>query len=186
MIEATIPPAFGTRRHRLFLLARRIRGDEQLSQIPLRELKPLVRKWHQQALATIRTKEFDETWIDFVEAYQNVDQSRCGDAALMAMALVDATDLPPEAMGYSSPLTRRLVGLCAELSRTSADGEFYLSCRKAAGVLGVIDHKLVNRTLRMLCLDGVLLVTKTGGPHNNLAHRYRYFGTHVSPNGRPP
>ena len=175
LIEGTLPPCNGTRRHRLFMLARAIRTNADLKDIPIPKLKPIVQEWHRLALPMIRTKDFDESWIDFIEAYKRVDLSRCWDSAEAAMKRADTKELPPEAVQYDSEFVRRLVGLCSELSRSSIDGTFYLACRKAAEVLGNENHAFAAKTLRMLCADGVLLETDRGGPHNNRASRYRYL-----------
>ena len=71
ILAGTLPARFGTRRRRLFELARRVRAAPQLEGVPLATLRPLVAEWHRLALPTIRTKPFDETWADFVEAFQN-------------------------------------------------------------------------------------------------------------------
>jgi len=96
---------------------------------------------------------------------------------LQALARSDATESPPEAARYVTPQTRRLVGLCRELSSRSADGVFYLSCRKAANVFGTADHKAIARVLQMLVTDGVLIEVVKGGPHSNRASRYEWKGT---------
>lgn len=114
--------------------------------------------------------------MDFIDAHRNVDLSRCGDATLQALGRADAKEPPPEALRYLSPQTRRLVGLCRELSRASPDGVFYLSCRKAANALGTADHKAVARVLQMLVTDGVLTEAVKGGPHTNKASRYQWKG----------
>lgn len=176
LIQATLPHAFGNRRHRLFELARRVRVDPQLRDVPIRELRPLVEQWHRLALPFIRTKCLDESWCDFVEAFNNVDLSRCGDAAAMAMAAADAKELPPEALQYVTPVIQRLVALCAELGRGSSDGKFFLSCRKAASVLGTSDYKSVARWLQMLVADRLLFELVKGGPHTNKASRYEWKG----------
>lgn len=177
LIQATLPHAFRNRRHRLFELARRIRVDPQLRDVPIHELRPLVAEWHRRALPFIRTKPFDETWADFVEGFSNVDLARCGDAAAMAMAAADAKELPPEALRYVTPLIQRLVALCAELGRCSAEGAtFFLSCRKAAAVLETSDYKSVARWLQMLVADRLLVELVKGGPHNNKATRYEWKG----------
>lgn len=174
LIDSTLPHAFGTRRHRLFELARRVRVDPQWQDVSIQELRPLVEHWHQLALPFIRTKCFDESWADFIEAFKNVDAARCGDAAAIAMVAADAKELPPEAMRYLSPVNRRLVALCAELGRRSADGVFFLACRKAAAVLGVSNHMAVARSFQMLVADGVLIEVAKGGPTTNKASRYRW------------
>ena len=177
LIQATLPHAYGQRRHRLFELARRIRVDPQLRDVPIRELRPLVEQWHQLALPFIRTKCIDETWADFVEGFNNVDLALCGDAAAIAMAAADAKELPPEALRYVTPVIQRLVALCAELGRYSAEGTtFFLSCRKAASVLGTLDYKSVARWLQMLVADRLLNEVVKGGPHSNRASRYEWKG----------
>jgi len=175
LLEGTIPQTFGTRRKSLFMLARRIRGHSKLGNTPLPDLKATLRVWHQRALPTIRTKGFDESWTDFVDAWGNVDLNRCGDAVLEAMRRTDATELPRKAMEYEGTTTRRLIGLCAELARCSANGVFYLSCRKAAEAMKEADFALISRMLKMLCADGVLLEVEHGGPHSNRASRYRFL-----------
>ena len=176
LIEATLPHAFGARRHRLFELARRIRVDPQLRDVPIHELMPLVVEWHRLALPCIRTKLFAETWADFIEGYNNIDLARCGDSAATAMSSSDAKELPPEAARYVTPQIQRLVGLCRELSSRSADGAFDLSCRKAASVLGTSDYKSVARWLQMLVADRLLIEVVKGGPHSNKASRYQWKG----------
>lgn len=181
LIDQTQPKAYGSRRKQLFKLACLIRVDSELKDVPIHELKTLVRQWHELALPNIRSKLFDETWADFVEAYGNVDPARCGDAAAMAMKRADANDLPPEALRYVTPLIQRLVALCAELGRGSPDGEFFLSCRKAASVLGTSDYKSVARWLQMLVADRLLVELVKGGPHTNKASRYRYLPNNSEP-----
>ena len=179
LIAETQPAGYGTRRRWLFELARRIRGHLQLMNLPLASLKPFVLEWHRRALPFIRTKCPEETWADFIEAYRNVDLSRCGDAAVEAMKRADANELPPVALKYPNPLTRRFIALCVELARISDDGVFYVSSRKAARVLGLPGengHKQILRRFDMLCVDGVLEETEHGGPHNYRASRYRFIG----------
>ena len=176
LCHGTIPSAYGTRRHRLFELARRVRVHPKLATSTMAELKPLVEEWHRLALPNIRTKPFDETWSDFVEAHRNVDPTLCGDSAVAAMHRADAKALPPDALLYDSVIVRRLVGLCRELSSLSSAGDFFLSCREAARLLGTSEHKSVARWLQMLVADGVLIEVVKGGPHTNRASRYRWKG----------
>lgn len=176
ILQGTIPAGFGTRRGRLFELARRIRGHAEWSRTDLAELRPILQEWHRLALPFIRTREFDVTWLDFTEAYDNVNPDRCGDAAAIAMRQAESNPLPPIAMQYGSEIVRRLVALCFQLSLASADGVFFLSCRKAAAVLGTVDHQSVARWLKLLCADRVIAEVEKGGPHNNRATRYRWTG----------
>ena len=174
LITKAIPPCLGKRRGRLFDLARRIHADTTLREIRLAELKPFLRDWHQISLPNMREKSFDINWAEFVEAYGYVDPSRCVDPVDQAVSRIGSMELPAEALQYDTQLTQRLVALCAELSRTSANGVMYLSCRRAADALGTTDHASVARLLKMLCTDGVLELVEPGGPHTNKASRYRY------------
>lgn len=176
IIHGTIPTAYGQRRKRLFELARRVHSHPQLQDVPIHELRPLVEEWHRLALPNIRTTCLDESWMDFIDAHHNVDADRCEDATLQALSRSDAKEPPPEAARYVTPQTRRLVGLCRELSSLSPDGVFYLSCRKAANVLGTADHKAIARVMQMLVTDGVLIEVVKGGPATNKATRYRWKG----------
>lgn len=174
LIRGTLPSGFGTRRHQLFRLARDIRSNPHLVNVPVQVFKPLLREWHSKALPFIHTKPFEETWADFVEADGNVDLKRCGDPVKDCMKRVMTQGPPPEATSYDHHLVRNLIGLCACLSSQSPDRVFFLSGRKAAGALGAADHKPIATFLKMLCADGVLEIVEEGGPHNNRATRYRY------------
>lgn len=173
-LDGTIPPAYGTRRGRIFEVARRIKSDPALRDKPVNEWRPLMREWHRLALPTINTKDFDTTWLDFVEAMANIDPALCSDAALMALERVEANPLPRAAHEYDSAFVQMLVALCFQLSLPSSDGVFYLSCRKAAAVLGTTDFKLVARWLRLLCADGVLTEVTKGTASR--ATRFRWTG----------
>ena len=62
----------GKRHRRLFDLARELKAIPALASADLARLKPIVRNWHQAALPIIRTKPFDETWLDFAESWDKV------------------------------------------------------------------------------------------------------------------
>lgn len=174
--EGTIPTGIGQRVRRLFELARRLRSHPHYTTTTLAELRPLIMEWHRRALPFIGTKAFDETWGDFGDAWHNVNPLKCGDSVVAAMHRADSASLPPEALQYDSVMTRRLVGLCRELSSSSADGVFFLSCRTGARLLGRSLHKSVARMLRMLVRDGVLTEITKGSPQTCKASRYRWRG----------
>jgi hypothetical protein len=177
LISSTQPSAPGRRRGCLFELARRIRVHPSLDKEPLKNLKQLVKKWHQLALLAIQTKSFDETWSDFVEGYNNVDITRCGDSAKQALERADWEPLCAEALQYDSIIVRRLVGLCCQLSVVNPDRQFFLACRKAAELLETSDFKYVARLLQMLTADGIIQELEKGGPKTNKATRYRWLGS---------
>lgn len=67
-IAETLPTATGQRRKLLFELARRLKAI--MPNASSSELKPIVREWFELALPVIGTKEWSETWEDFVGSWQ--------------------------------------------------------------------------------------------------------------------
>ena len=55
-----------------FAFARELTGIMPRAQADA--LPAIVRDWHEQALPFIRTKDFDESWTDFVTAWQRVER----------------------------------------------------------------------------------------------------------------
>jgi hypothetical protein len=72
-VEETLPQEFGQRNRQIFEFARQLRNifDDETDPDTLR---PYVAAWHKKALPYIRTKEFEETWTDFVHAWVNVSR----------------------------------------------------------------------------------------------------------------
>ncbi len=71
-IRGTLPREYGTRNHKVFQLARALRSLPQFADVDARELRPIVQEWYRRALPKIRTKEFEETWIDFLKAWPRI------------------------------------------------------------------------------------------------------------------
>lgn len=174
-IRATLPTGPGQRNRKIFDYARRLRGIPELSEMAPASLKPQVRQWHQAALSVIDTKEFEETWADFIIACGRITTAH--DPELLRNALAEARNHPAPDVDYECSEARDLVGLCRELQRRQGDGPFFLSCRKAGEVLGIDYHK-ANRWLIMLVADGwIELVARGGGQAApRKAARYRYLG----------
>jgi hypothetical protein len=169
---ATLPAAEGQRHRAVFELARRLKALLRLKDAPAADLKPIVQRWHQLALPVIRTKPFEETWLDFVEGWQRV-KFPAGTGPLEALwskALAEA--LPPAAMVYEQEGVRRLVALCNQLQRAAGQATFFLACRTAGALLGV-DHTTAWRWLRLLEVDGVLRRISTGSTRTHRANEYR-------------
>ena len=69
MITQTLPKRQGQRNDCIMSLARGLKFDAGLGDATFAQLKPLIRRWHQSALPVIGTKDFDETWVDFIRAF---------------------------------------------------------------------------------------------------------------------
>jgi hypothetical protein len=174
-IHATLPTAYGQRHRRLFSFARHLKALPALKDRPVRELKPLVRRWYDAARPLIHTQDFDVNWGEFAAGWPRIRHAH-GDSPLYeAMRRADASDPPPCAAAYEKLALRRLVGLCRELQRSAGDNPFFISGRKAAEMVGV-DPGTASRWLHAVVADGVLIVAEPARPGGTRATRYRYIG----------
>ena len=71
-IEATMPDRYGFRHRRLFEFGRWLKSHPGITDAPVTKLKPYLRKWHEAAESTIRTKSFCENWYDFAESWGKI------------------------------------------------------------------------------------------------------------------
>lgn len=178
-IRGTLPKEYGTRNRKVFELARTLRSLPQFADVDARELRPIVREWHRRALPKIRTKTFEETWIDFLKAWPRVRQPK-GTEPMMEIFQRAAESERPRIAVAKYPENERLqilVALCRELQRAAGTEPLYLSCRKA-GDLFSVSHTEANRWLFLLVSDGILRVVTKGGTQKNPrnATRFRYLG----------
>lgn len=178
-IRETLPRGYGTRNRKVFELARTLRSLPQFANVDARELRPIVREWHRRALPTIRTKAFEETWIDFLKAWPRVRHPK-GTEPMMEMFQRAVENERPRIAVAQYPENERLqilVALCRELQRAAGEEPFYLSCRKA-GELFSVSHTEAARWLFLLESDEILRVATKGGTKTNRrnATRFRYLG----------
>jgi hypothetical protein len=172
LVLMTMPKRSGDRNARLLDLARGLRFNCGMADRPLRELRDVVQQWHKCALPLIETKEFTETWSDFIHAWLRA-LVPLGDVLTAAWTESQTFTPPPAASDYDSEPVRRLVCFCAALARPFPDGRFFLSSHDAARFLKV--HAMqVHRWLQMLIADTVLEVVHIGNTHR--ATRYRWKG----------
>jgi len=132
-----------------------------------------VRKWHSRALHVIGTKNFDETWADFVRAFQSARHPLRWKAEVWASEQAKAAPPPPRASDCDSEPVKLLVGICWHLASLHRERRFFLSSHSAGTLLGM-SHDKALRLLLMLCADGVLQKVEQGNEHR--ANRYRYIG----------
>ncbi len=136
-IRETLPFEYGTRNRKIFEFARAVKSMAQYSDANPRDLRPLVEKWHRQALPNIRTKEFEETWIDFLKAWPRI-RYKTGEEP-MAQIFERAVKLEPPRIAIekypTNPNLQLLVSLCRELQLAAGDEPFYLSVRTAGRLL---------------------------------------------------
>jgi hypothetical protein len=172
-IQETLPAGPGRRHRAVFELARRLKALPPLADADPRSLRPIVQEWHRLALPVIRTKAFEETWLDFQVGWGKVMfPAGAGPLDLVwARALAEAP--PPAAAAYGQDGVRRLVALCYQLQRHAGEGTWFLACRTAESLLGV-PYQTTSRWLRLLEFDGLLRRISTGSKAARRANEYRY------------
>jgi hypothetical protein len=171
--NATLPPRLlptgeGQRNGMIFKLARHLSGEKPGASVT--ELEPLVRRWHEQSLSVIKTKDWKTTWQDFQHAYQSVRYPilRIRWNAIVSSAPTFGT------LGYKKA-AGRLVQLCAAIqAQHGPDNSWPLACRKAASVVGV-SHMQVARILKRLEKDHVIELAKPANRLLKLAAEYRFL-----------
>ena len=176
-ITNTLPTEYGTRHLKIFYFARELYSMPEYTDADPKQFKTAVREWHKRALPNIRTKEFEETWIDFIKAWPKI-KYKIGDEP-MARIFETAIQLePPKIAMEKYPQNNKLkilVSLCRELQRAAGNNPFFLSVRTAGKLLGV-SHMQVSRWFFLMEADGILKVVVKGGtaesPRN--ATRFRY------------
>lgn len=168
-ILATLPTAPGQRNHRIWALARRLKGS--MPGATTDALEVIVRTWHTRALSMITTKDFLESWIDFRTAWANV--KRPAGATMAEIAAAAKARMPADADAIA-----KLVALCRAMQEHHGPGRVWpLSCRVAASVIGT-GHDTAARVLKMLVLERTIeLVKPAGTKGTRRAAEYRFLGT---------
>lgn len=173
IVQRTVPNVAGERNARIFDLARGLKYNAGLADVPLLSLMPIVRRWHELALPAIRTKLWGETWADFIHAFDRARHPLGGNVVNQAALQVDPDDLPAVANNFDDLPTRRLIGLCWQLSILNPAGRFFISSHDAARRLN-IKQPAAWRLLQMLRRMGVIEILQRGNEHR--ASRYRWIG----------
>lgn len=175
-IIKTLPQIVGTRNRKVWDLIRTLRADARFIVVNPVELRPVVQLWHKKALPYIRTKDFEETWIDFLYGWDRVILPKGEDPMAQIFEKAKNGTIPEVALRFSKPKVRLLVAWCRELQLAAGKNPFYLSARTAGKYLE-IKPMTAWRYLFLLTKESILeevkkgRMTQTGG----VATRYRYI-----------
>ena len=123
----------------------------------------MLERWWVFAEPNVRTKDFEESWIDLQYAWHNVKFPK---GLALAKVLQELPSDPPANPGDSLGLIgRRLYHLCQLLERQQLENfgndVFILSCRIAGYALG-ISYQQANTALRTFVIKGMLVVVQKG------------------------
>jgi len=182
-LERTLPTDTGKRNDLTFPLARTLKARPECADASAMQLIPVLREWYRRALPKIKTKNFDETRIDFNRSWNRVKYPMGKGPIEELMQRAKGMNPPAEAQSYDSPGVKSMATLCALLQgNCGGDGVFFLSCRKAAQVMGLDNHVTANRWLSLLRDDGLLIEVEKG--KLGRASRWRWTGSLVEPHGK--
>jgi len=172
---ACIPKQAGQRHDCIFELARHWKAV--LPNANDQDLKALLERWWVVAEPNVRTKDFEESWIDLQYAWHNVKFPK---GLALAKVLQELPSDPPANPGdFLGLIGRRLYHLCQLLERQQLENfgndVFMLSCRIAGYALG-ISYQQANTALRTFVIKGMLVVVQKGTSVK--AARYRLVKRH--------
>jgi hypothetical protein len=176
-IIRTLPRRFRTRHRRIFDFARELYSMPEYTDADPMQFYSVVKEWHKRALPNIRTKEFEETWIDFLRGWDKIKYKI--EEKPMAEIFEGTIQLePPEIAVEKYPdhsKLKILASLCRELQRAAGESPFFLSVRTAGKLLDVSPMQ-VSRWFFLLETDGILKVIAKGKmtAEGGVATRFRY------------
>lgn len=175
-ICATLPKELHTRNRQIFEFGRALKSLPQFADADPREFRRYVKLWHERALLNIATKEFEETWIDFLKAWPRIKYARGEEPMAKIFERAIALETPKIAVEKYPDHSKLkiLVSLCRELQRAAGNKPFYLSVRTAGRLLDV-KPMTANRWLFLLQSDGILTLISKGGTAETVRQASRYL-----------
>ena len=170
-IEATAPTGTGERNRRIFDFARKLKAIGSLADRAAQELREIVKAWHTRALPNIATRDFADTWGDFLGGWDKIRQPANGEFMNTTFERAKAS---PCATGHDEAQDI-LAAFCRELQKAVGDEPFFLSVRDAAEPFGH-DEKWGLRRLRVLEAEGWIVCVERGSAQTQRATRFKYAG----------
>lgn len=163
-ITITLPSGYGQRHRQIFQFARYIKTMPQYTDADPTQLRSIVTKWHKRALPNIKTKEFEETWIDFVLGWEKV-RDLIGDEP-MTQIFERAKQSPPPKIAVekypNNPKLQLFTALCRELQKEAGNDSFYLYC-KTGGKYLEVSAMSISRWFMLLGIDKIVQEIEKGG-----------------------
>jgi hypothetical protein len=167
-IRYSLPKAPGQRHRLIWPLVRAMRNAGMAT---TKDCRPHVMKWHELALPVIGTKEWAETWGDFLRAWGRYDPDRDEIIALFK----NPERLDPYLVSEYGHKTAAVEALCRRLQFRAGDRPFYLSSHalKPAG----IHQETLSGELSILIDEEYLELRQKGSYSDNKASTYLHLRT---------
>jgi len=163
-IIETLPSKYGTRHRQIFEFARCIRSLPQYTDADPTQIRSFVEEWHKQALPYIRTKEFEETWIDFVLGWKKVKNLIGKEPMTQIFERAKESEPPKIAIEKypNNPKLQLFATVCRELQVEAGEGSFYLYCKTGSKYLEV-SAMSISRWFTLLGIDNIVREIEKGG-----------------------
>jgi len=142
--DRLIPSGHGQRNKKIFELTRYVKGVNP--KLTFEESKPYFLTWFELSLDRIKTQDSETSWIDFVNAWDNVKFP-----AGYALSQLSEMPLPVDFDNKGLQLGAKAAELyeyCYKLQILAGKEPFYLACRTAGNWLD-IDYKEASSILRV-------------------------------------
>lgn len=174
IVNPCIPIKSNENHHRLFNLARRIKGVEKQRGTLLlqKELREVFDLWHTKTPKKFLRNDYTDYFCEFLEAYEDAKHP-FGDDIIKEVFEQAIKAAPPDWAQKFDQGFQVLICLCRELQALQGKDPFYLSCRKVQSLFNLGDLMKANRWLNTLVRMKVLEKIKPDNPWKALRFRYR-------------
>lgn len=170
-IQASLPKGVGKRNDAIFDFARRLKAHQELAKYEGLQLRTAMEWWFKAARGIIGTKDWDETWSDFLHAWDNV-RTPFGESMQAVLDKARVASDPKCAAQFSAEPTKLLVRLCRELQHRASEEPFFLDCRTAGEAIET-NKDSAHKRIRHLMQMGILERISKG--HTGRASEFRYL-----------
>ena len=156
-INQTLPTGYGQRNRRIFDFARKLRAVLDEASDP-ETLRPFVEDWHRAALVNIRTKDFLETWQDFLVAWENVRLP----ARRLLESVKNAAVVDQFTLGQGDTNLDNVAKVFRSAARSRGDGQtFYMDYRTVASCVGLSPVAALTSGVKLVAMK-VLIIVENG------------------------
>ena len=164
----------GERNDKIFILARYAKSQSE--EFNFDYLKKLFDMWFKQSVCFMQNKDYDYNFTQFISAYTKVKLPYGRD--VIEEVILNLRPLPENLKKKCiNAKHEHLLLYCSSMQRFHKNSVFFLSCRKAAELIGC-DKDTANRLLNISCMLGILILVREGKMHS--AARYQMNSAYIN------